>query len=186
MQRSSVLVASENGSKVEPKPVNTVFDHPVTKAVQDHILHYGMITVERISAATEIIIMSIGSKHVVNLVVKAFERKGWTKFISLGSMVKNHIQNNLHVLVMKFFDQTFQFHSLAVVLFRRAVAGIWCKKADRVISPEVKQQVFINKSCIPHFVKFKDRHQLNGIDPKFFQVRNLFFQTVESTGMFHS
>ena len=64
-----------------------------------------MITVERISAAAEIIIMSVRSQHIVNVIVKAFERKARTEFISLSSVVEDDIEDHFYAIVMEIFDQ---------------------------------------------------------------------------------
>ena len=87
-----------------------------------------MVAVQCVSAAAEIIVIPVRSQHVVNVIVKAFEAEGSSKFVSLGSMVKYHIQDHFNPIVMKGFDKGLQFRSLTVIFVDRGVAGIGGKK----------------------------------------------------------
>ena len=102
--------------------------------------------------------MSVRSQHIVNVVVKPFERKARTEFISFGSVVEDNVEDHFYSIVMEIFDQCLEFQSFAVIFHRRAVACIWCKETDRIISPEINKFIFINQSYIAHLIKFKDWH----------------------------
>ena len=70
-----------------------------------------------------------------------------------------------------------------IVFSIRCVACIWCKKADCVVSPVIKQFPSINHTVIPHLIKFKNGHQLDCIDSKFFQIWDFFHNSVKCAGM---
>ena len=85
---------------------------------QNHLLDNGMITVQRVSAAAEIIIIAIRRQHIVNIIVKPFETEGWSLLISFCRMVKYHIQNHFNAIIMKCTDQFFQFQSFLIIFLR--------------------------------------------------------------------
>ena len=130
--------------------------------------------------------MSVRSQHIVNVVVKAFERKARTEFISFGSVVEDNVEDHFDTIVVEILDQCLKFKSFAVIFHGGTVACIWRKETDRIISPEVNEFVFIDQSDVTHLVKFEDWHQLYCIDSKLFQIRNLFAQTFEGTAVFNT
>ena len=178
----SVFVAPEDGGEVKAEPVHTVFDDPVAQAVQDHLLDYGMIAVQRIPAPAEIIIVPVRGEHIVDIVVKTFEGKARAQLIALGGVVEYDIQDHFDPVVMELFDHVFELQPFPVILQGGAVACVRSEEADRVVSPVIQQLILIDEAGVPHLVEFKDRHQLHSIDPQFFEVRDLFFKRMEGPG----
>ena len=101
----AVLVAAQDGRKVEPETVDPVLGGPVAQTVQDHLLDNRMVAVQSISAAAEIIIMAVGGQQIINIVVKAFEGKAGAHLISFGGVVEHHVQYDLHAVIMQRLDQ---------------------------------------------------------------------------------
>ena len=57
------------------------------------------------------------------------------------------------------------------------VAGVRRKKADGVITPVIVELLALKGAVRAHFVKLKNRHQLNGVDSQLLEVGNLFADT---------
>ena len=131
---------------------------PVAQTVQDHISYHGMITVQGIAAAAEIIIFSVRSQHIINVIVKAFEREKRPILISFCRMIKDHIQDHFDPVFMKIPDQPLQFCTFPVILLFRGITGIRRKKAYRIIAPVIQKLPAVYSTHVPGFVKFKYRH----------------------------
>ena len=172
---------TEDAGKVETEAIYTVVDRPVTKTFQDHLTYDRMIAVQRIAAAAEIVIISFRCEHIINLVVKTFETEGFSQFISFGSMVEYDIEDNFDPVLMKITDQFLQFSSFTVMFRLGSVAGIRGKEIDGIISPVFKKAFAVYGAGVHILVKFKDRHQLHGIDAKLLKIRDLFSQTCKSS-----
>ena len=50
-----------------------IFDRPIPQALKDHLLHYWMITVQCVSASTEIIIPALRSQNIIDAVIESFK-----------------------------------------------------------------------------------------------------------------
>ena len=70
---SAVLAASHNGSQVKTEPVNPVGRDPVAQAVDNHLLHNGVIAVHGIAAAAEIVVISLRGQQIIYIVVKSLK-----------------------------------------------------------------------------------------------------------------
>ena len=118
-------MSSQDTCQVETETVHTVIDSPVAKAFQDHLSDDRMVTVQCVSAATEVIIISFRGKHIIDLVVKALEAEGFSQFVTFGCMVEHNVKNDLDSVFVKFTDQFLKFRSLTVMLGFGGIAGIW-------------------------------------------------------------
>ncbi len=167
VHRRAVLVPPQDRGQVEPETVHAVVDHPVAQAVQDHLLHDGMVAVERIATAAEIVIAPVGREHVVNVVVKAFEAEKRAVFVPLRRMVKYHVQDHLDPLGVERADQALKLVALMVVPVRGGIARVGREEADRVIAPVIQQALPVHLAAVAHLVKLEDRHQLDRVDPQF-------------------
>lgn len=49
--------------------------------------------------------MTVRGQQVIDIIVKALEGKTGTHLISLGSVVENHIQDDLHAVIVQGLDQ---------------------------------------------------------------------------------
>ena len=160
--------------------------HPVTQTFHDHLLHYRVIAVQRISTAAEIVIVALRGQHIIYIVVEALKRNHRAMLIALSRMVKYDIQNNLHSVLMQRFDQSLEFFPLPVVFIGRRIAGVRGKKAYRIISPEVAEFFSANHPGILCLIKFKDRHQLYRCNPQIFQIGNLLHQPRKGSRILNS
>ena len=159
---------------------------PIAKAVQDHLLHDGVITVQRISAAAEIIIIAVRRQHIINIIVKSFKRETGPQLVALRRMVEHHVQDTLNPVFIQRFYQFFQFRSFPVVLGMARITGIGSEKTDRIVSPVVHHLTSVHDPAVFHLVKLEDRHQLHRIDAQFLQIRNLFLQSRKGARVFHT
>ena len=166
--RRTILVPPQDGGKIETKTVYMIGSRPVPQAFQDHLMHNGMVAVQGIAAATEIIVIPVRCQHIVNVIVKSFEGKAGSSLISLRRVIKYHIQNTLNAILMKGADQFFQFRSFFIIFHLRRVTGVGCKEAHRVVAPVIHHRFVVHHPVISHLVKLKDWHQLHCVDPQLF------------------
>ena len=155
---------------------------PVPEGAYDQLLYHRMVAVHGIPAAAEIIIISVRRQHIVYVVVKALEGKAGTVFISLGRMVKDHVQEAFDAVVVEGPDQRFQLIALPVVFRFPSVAGVGSKEADRVIAPVIHHLFSVHHAAVLHLVKLKDRHQLHSGDPQLLQIWDLFHDPGKGAG----
>src|SRR5699024_2847473 len=101
----TVLISAKNGRQIKTKTVHMVAEHPVAQAVENHISYHRMITIQSISTSAEIIVMSVRSQHIINVIVDSFEGKDRAVLISLGGVVKNHIQDNFNPILVQFLNK---------------------------------------------------------------------------------
>ena len=111
----AILVSPEDGSKVKAEPIHSVFNDPIAQTVQDHLLYHRMVTVQGIPAAAEIVIFSLRGKHIINIIVKTFEREARTELISLCGMVEHDIKDHFYSVIVQFLDHIFQFQPFTVI-----------------------------------------------------------------------
>jgi len=87
---------------------------------------------------------------------------------------------------METLDQLLQLRSLMVVLLRCRIAAVRSKEADCIVSPVIQKCVSVHLSGIHILIKFKNRHQLYGIDSQLLQIRNFFFQSGKGSLLTHT
>ena len=83
-------------------------------------------------------------------------------------MIEHNIKDNLDSVILKGLYHMLELNALFVVLALRGVAGIWCKKADGVISPVVKKGLSVDLPLVSGLVKLEDWHQLYSCNTKSF------------------
>ena len=74
-----------------------------------------MIAVHNISASAEIIVMSVWSQHIVNIIVNSLETKTRAHLVAFCSVIKYNIKNDLDSIFLQLPDQVFEFISLVIV-----------------------------------------------------------------------
>ena len=52
-----------------------------------------MVTVQSISTSAEIVVISLWSQHIINLIVKALKAEGFSQLVSFGGMIEYNIKN---------------------------------------------------------------------------------------------
>ena len=145
-----------------------------------------MIAVQRVAAPAEIIIQTLRGKHVINPVVEALKRKEGSLFISFCSMVKNHIKNHFNAIGIQLPNQPLQFITFPVKLFLCSIAGVRCKKANRIISPVIQKHPAVNLTPSHRLIKLKYRHKLHCGDSQILKVWNFFPDPRKGSRMFNS
>ena len=138
-----------------------------------------MVAVQRVAAPAEVIIFSIRSEHIVNVIVKPFEAEGRSHLISFCRVIEYHVKDYVDFIVMERFDQPLQFHSFPIILDTGRIACVRGEEADRIVAPVIEQFIIIDKAGVPHLVELEDRHQFHCIDPQFFQIRYFLFKSAE-------
>ena len=97
------------------------------------------------------------------------------RFLLGNSRSKRHFQNNLYVCLVTCFYHIFQLaHSTSV----RRICLLRRKIKRRTISP-------IINLCFCTLIKLINRHALDLVHPKFFQIRNLFDHPLIRSSMQH-
>ena len=136
-----------------------------------------MVTVQSISTSAEIVVISLWSQHIINLIVKALKAEGFSQLVSFGGMIEYNIKNYFDAIFVELTDQLFQLSSLTVMLRLGSIAGVWRKEVDRIVSPVFQKPFAIYSTGIHILVELEDRHQLYGVDPQFLEIRDLFTKT---------
>ena len=182
----AVLVPAEDGGQVEPEPVHAVFHHPVAQAVQDEGPHKGMVAVQGVAHAREVVVLSVGREHVVDVVVQALEAEEGTALVALGRVVEHHVQDHVDAVGVQLPDEGLELTALAPGLGRGGRARVGRKEADRVVAPVVEQLAPVDFPAVGHLVELEDGHQLHGVDPQVHQVGDLLHQARKGAGAAHA
>ena len=96
--RFAILIAREHRGQVETEAVDMHFAHPVAQAIQDHAAHDGVVGIQGIACAGEIVIIMavVLFEQVVSAVFDAFEGKGGPFFIPFASMIEDDVEDDLN------------------------------------------------------------------------------------------
>ena len=78
-----------------------VFHCPQTQTIHNKIAHNRMIAVHNISASAEIIVMSVRSQHIVNIIVNSLETKTRAHLVAFCSVIKYNIKNDLDSIFLQ-------------------------------------------------------------------------------------
>ena len=143
-----------------------------------------MVTVQSVATATEIVIISVWSEHVINIIVQSLEADGFALFVALSGMVEYNVQDDFNTVGMKLTNQRLKFGTFLVVLIGCRIAAVRCKESDSIVAPAFKKLFIVNSTGIHGFVKFKDRHEFYRVDPEVFKVWDFFHQAGKSTSVF--
>ena len=100
-----------------------------------------MVTVQSISTSAEIVVISLWSQHIINLIVKALKAEGFSQLVSFCGMIEYNIKNYFNAIFVKFTDQFFQLRSLAVMFCLGSITGVRRKEVYGIVSP-VFQKTF--------------------------------------------
>ncbi len=184
--RCSVLIPRQNRREIKPETVHAVGSHPIPQTVNDKLAHGGMIAVDRVPASAEIIVVSVRRQNVIDVIVDSLKREDRSVLVSLGGMVKHHIENDLDSVLFQFADQIFELLSLMVVLNHGRIAGVRRKEANGIIPPVIVKALPVNDTVAFHLVKLKNRHQLHSRHAQILQIRNLFPDSGKSSSRLHA
>ena len=131
------MIASEDGCQVEAETIDVVVGDPVAEALDNHVAHIGVVAVQGVSTATEIIIMSIGRQHIIGLVVYATIGDVGTLLIALGGVVKHHVEHHFDAVLVQLLHHVLQLIHLHGKLARRGIGSLRGEESHVAIAPEV-------------------------------------------------
>ena len=94
-----------------------------------------MVAVQRVAAPAEVIIFSIRSEHIVNVIVKPFEAEGRSHLISFCRVIEYDVKDYVDFIVMERFDQPLQFHSFPIILDTGRIACVRGRRSRQDCSP---------------------------------------------------
>ncbi len=94
-------------------------------------------------------------------------------------MVVNHVENHLDSFTVKLADEHLEFRNLAAWRLPAAVRRFRREEPDRVVTPVVREAPVHEK--VVHVI-FVDGQELDGIDTKALQVRDLFDESEIGAG----
>ena len=161
-----------------------VVGDPVAEAVQNDRLHHGMIAVERVAAAAEVVVVSVRRQHVVDVVVETLEGDHGSVLVAFCRVIENDIEEALDPVPVQFADQFLQLIAVLGRFVAHRVAGVRREEADRIVSPVIEQRPAVHHALVSRLVEFKDRHQLHCVHPQVPEIRDLFHQSVERSRPF--
>ena len=99
----AVLVASEDGGEIESETVDMVVGDPVAETFHNHVAHIGIVAVQRVATAAEVKVASIGSQHIIGLVVDTAIGDVRTSLVTLSSVVEHHVEHHLDAVGVQAF-----------------------------------------------------------------------------------
>ena len=93
-QRVTRGIATQDGGEIEAKTVDVEFRDPVVQTIEDEGADNGMVAVKGVSAAGVVGVGPILVQHVVGLVIDSPEGDRRTPLVSLGGMIKDHVEDH--------------------------------------------------------------------------------------------
>ncbi len=172
----------QDAGQVEAEAVDAVAHRPVAQAFQDQLADDGVVAVQGIAAAAEIIVIAIWRQHIVNFVVEALEAEGRPLFVTLRGVVEHHVQDYLDAIIVQGLDQHFQL-IVPVGLIPGDIVSVGGKEPYRVVAPVVQELLAVHLPGVDGLVELEDGHQLHRVDPQLLQVGDLLHQASEGARM---
>ncbi len=177
---------AQDAGQVETEAVDAVIHCPIPQAFQNQLPDDGVVAVQGIAAAAEVVVVPVGRQHVVDLVVEAFETEGGALFVPFGGVVEHHVQNHFYAVVVKGLDQHFQLCALMIVFIICDIGGVGGEKAHGIVAPVVQKLFAVHLSGGYGLIELKDGHQLHRVDSQLFQIGDFFHQPGEGAAMGHT
>ena len=184
----AVLVASEDGSQVEAEAVDVVVGHPVAQALHNHVTHIGVVAVQGIAAATEIIVIALRGQHIIGLVVDAAIGDVGALLVALSGVVEHHVEHHFNAVLMQLFHHVLQLVHLHGEPARRGVCGLGGKESYVAVAPQVVERAPIDRgdAVVFKLVELMDGHQFHAVDAQFLQIGNLLDDAGKRTLVLHA
>src|SRR5579864_6881791 len=163
---------------------------PVTKHIPNELPHNGMICVKRVANSRKVFIVSeaVLLQHVEDRVLNTAQRNRGSQLICLGRVVQDDIQDHFNACAVKSLDHLSEVLDLLTVHSSNAVGLLRSEEGDGIVAPVILESLFCNwiQPVGFVFIKFKNRHQLNGGYSQVLEIRYLFGQAREGSTMRHS
>jgi hypothetical protein len=116
------------------------FRHPVAQAVENHASYHRMVSRQGVAAAAVVgVVDGVFFENVVGFVVNALEIEGRAFVVTLGRVVKHHIQNDLNALFVQGFNHISKLVDRPHGIFARTVAPVGSKKGHGAVAPVIFQ-----------------------------------------------
>lgn len=162
------------------------FDDPVSEALDDEVLHGGMIAIHGIAASRVIGVFSLGLQHVIDGVVESAECNSRSQFGALAAVVKDDVEDDFDLGFVKRFDHLSEFFDGGAGGLIGGVALEGAEETDRRIAPivgEVFSGVGIDECRRFLGVVGGDGKEFDRGDAHFFEVRDSVDESQKCAGM---
>ena len=145
------------------------FGDPVAQRIGDQLQGMRRAHKQRVSGAggVEVVLLITFHQSVVGGVVDTLEAQSGAHMVALGGVVVHHVKNDLHAGMMICLDHGFELVDLFAAFPGRGIGVVRCEEADGVVSPVVRQTLFLQEGVVDELV---NRHQFNSGDAKLFQI----------------
>ena len=184
----AVLVASEDGSKVEAEAVDMVVGHPVAQTLHNHVTHIGVVAVQGITAAAEIIVIALRCQHVICLVVDAAIGDIWALLVAFSGVVEHYVEHHFNAVLVQLFHHVLQFIHLHGEPACRSIGGLGGKESYVAVAPQVVERAPIDRgdAVVFKLVELMDGHQFHAVDAQLLQIGNLLDDAGKRTPVLHT
>ena len=106
-------IAAQDRSQIKSEAVDVIVVNPMTQAVKDHFSYDRVVTVDSVSAARVVLVVSlVRFEHVVNGVLEPFEADHWSVFVAFTSVIENHVQDHFDASFVQRFDHLLELANL--------------------------------------------------------------------------
>jgi hypothetical protein len=185
-QWRAVLAPGQDRSLVEPEPVDVYVLHPVGEAVQDELVHDGVVAAQRVPTAgvVHVVLAAAHDRVVVGRVVDALERERRTQVVALGGVVEHHVEDHLDPGLVQCLDHVPELVDVAGRVAAGAVAGVRGEVGQRGVTPVVRQRPAGHGVGPAHVgrVELQRGHQLDRRDAEVDQVADPLDHPAEGAG----
>ena len=132
-------IARKNGGEVEPEAIHVHLFDPVTQAVDDHAPDDGMVGVQRVAGAGEVVVArAVCFQNVVRGVVEAAEAQSGPVMIAFGCVVEDHVENHLDTCAVERLDHIPEFVDRTKRILARAIRLMRRKEGNRLVAPVIR------------------------------------------------
>ena len=147
------------------------FGHPIAQTVQNEAAGDGVVGIKAVARAAVIrVVSSVFLQNVIGAVFETLEGEGGSFVVTLGRVVKHHIQNHFDARLVHCLHHIPKLVHRAKRGLVGAVRGVGREEADGTVTPIVDAQRRILR------VKLLHREQLYRSNAQFAQVGNFLHQ----------
>ena len=165
-----------------------VVGHPVAQTLHNHVTHIGVVAVQGITAAAEIIVIAIRCQHVIGLVVDAAIGDVGALLVALGGVVEHYVEHHFNAVLVQLFHHVLQFIHLHGEPASRSIGGLGGKESYVAVAPQVIELTPIDwrYTVVLKLVELMDGHQFHAVDAQLFQIGNLLDDACKRSPVLHA
>ena len=154
---------------------------------EDEFADHRVVAVERVAAATEVLVTALRREQVPGPVVQAAERERRPILAPLRRVVEDDVENDLDAVFVQLLDERLEFIDLHAGPSAGRVSRFRGTERQRVVAPVVEEP--LPRSRVPPIdlalVELEDGHQLDTVDAQLLEKGYLFAQPGERTWELH-